>query len=106
MRHHDNTGVPPTCPLINEVIAFLESIEEASPKAYIDTMEKIREHNSELRAYCITADERNDELDSEIDKLRDRINELEKEKKDLEEEVDGLQQELGNYYKRTETRTI
>lgn len=110
-RYSDNSGVPNTCPKIDEVIDFLHNIdwdlddEDECDLAHettkmIQVMEEIRKANSTLRDWgndmCRERDEaqkdleyyqsKNEDLEKEVKNINDEVKELEKQIQDLENE--------------------
>lgn len=88
MPRSDNTGVPETCPYINEVRDFLEGINEDDTggdlrggiKEACAKLEKIRQMNSDLRVFG--------------NKHCDELYEMEKDRDYYKEQVDKLQNEV------------
>jgi len=87
-RNNDHSGVPYTCPLINEVISAVKSVEWPENSYWdatrvIEILEQIRTHNEKLRQFGIdTYIERDeysykvDDLEREIDQLKETIEQL------------------------------
>ena len=81
-RHKDHSPVGHTCPMIDEVISAINSVDWDdtywTKKQLIDIMEKIRSHNGALRdwgnEYCNKESDLVDEVD-ELNKTIDRLNE-------------------------------
>ncbi len=101
----DNAYVPYTCPMIDEVIAAIESIEwddtRWTKNDLIDTMEKIREANDSLRNWGNEKYTDCEELETQIESLEKDINyrnieidDLSNEIKDLNNEILKLEDEL------------
>jgi len=110
-RYSDYSGVPHTCPKIDEVIDFLNGIDwdldddderdlaHESTKM-IEVLEEIRTANSTLRDWgnnmCRERDEaqqdleyyqsKNEDLEKEVKNINDEVKELEKKIEDLENE--------------------
>lgn len=93
--HKDHSPVSHTCPMIDEVISAINSVdwEETywTNKGLIEVMEKIRSHNGALRdwgnEYCNKESDLVDELDElnrTIERLNDEVASLKQEIKDLE----------------------
>jgi hypothetical protein len=82
---------PETCPLIDEVIKVLDT-PDATPEMLkaIETMEKIREHNGNLRNFGKEWYENCELLCAKSD---DIIEDIEKECKEFENEVQDLKNE-------------
>ncbi len=112
MGYRDNAPVKETCPLIDSVISFIDSMQgmvssedekefKIESKHALDTLEKIRTANSKLREWGNEKhtevdkleDEKND-LESKLDRLRDQITDLNKElantQRELEDKIDEL----------------
>lgn len=91
----DRTGVPKTCPLIDDVIAVLEWIANMPDDGLeiilnsdqiddtIDIMEKIRRHNGDLREIAIHAND----LEDELEEYKNKCNDLEWEVFNLKEKI-------------------
>ena len=106
-RYIDNAPVGHTCPKIDTVISFIDSIdsEEIHPnvlKEMINIMEEIRSANSQLREWgndlCKQVDELQGEINDEIrknDKLQDEISDLNSEIKDLQLELSYAVAQIG-----------
>lgn len=104
MPRNDNTGVPQTCPYINDVIRFIEGInwcEDQEDDAQgvtevIKTLEKIRSMNSDLRDFgnqeykrAEEAEKDRDYYEKQVRCLEDEVANLEKTVKELENLVDS-----------------
>lgn len=89
---NDYTGVPHTCPKIDEVIGFINSLvdwdgeETHTQQELVDLMEAIRDANGKLRDFgndkAKEVDELENELENkqrEVDYLKTTIGELEDE---------------------------
>jgi septal ring factor EnvC (AmiA/AmiB activator) len=95
----DPTGVSLTCPLIDEVIAFLNNIEWDEDEKDLDTdatrivqvLEMIRKANSQLRNFCEEQYDRANEFEKDLERASNRIDELEHSCKSLEKEVNQLE---------------
>ena len=94
----DNAPVPHTCPMINEVISAIESIEwgdtQWTKNDLIDTMEKIREANDSLRNWGNEKYDDCEELEAKIESLEKDINYLNIEIGDLSNEIKDLNNEI------------
>jgi len=90
-RHKDHSPVSHTCPMIDEVISAINSVdwEETywTKKQLIEIMENIRSHNGKLRDWG------NEYCNKESD-LADEIYELNKTIERLNDEVASLNQEI------------
>jgi cell division protein FtsB len=97
----DNAPVPHTCPMIDEIISAIDSVdwEETywTKKDLIETMEKIRKANDSLRSWgndlhddleklekqsqsdCIDLENKNEDLTAEIESLKSEVSKLEDE---------------------------
>lgn len=121
-RYTDHAPVPPTCPLIDEVITFIESIEwnledehqkvlASDAKHVLLTLESIREANASLREWgndkhndCEDAEEwerkyddmleEKNEFERKYDKVTDRVSDLEDDVYNLVRERDNLQDQV------------
>ena len=87
----DNAPVPHTCPMIDEIISAIDSIEWDetywTKKDLIETMEKIRKANDSLRNW-------GNDKHTECDELENQISDLEKDIKYKNEEIDDLKDEI------------
>lgn len=101
-RNVDYTGVPQTCPLIDKVIDFLDSLSafdmpdgyEADRKQMEATLEKIRSMNSDLRDFGNEQYKEFEAMEKDRDYYQDRCKELEKEIEYKNEEIKDLEKEL------------
>lgn len=103
--HRDNSGVPHTCPYIDDVIAFIESFDEETSKyeraKIIDTLEDIRGFNLKLRDYGISLEESLTEIGEERDdlikenaELKDDLYDTRDELKEANSKIDTLEDEI------------
>ena len=94
----DNAPVSHTCPMINEVISVLESLnwDDCSwyMKDVIDIMEKIREANDKLRYWGNEKHEECEELEDRISELEQSIEDRDSEISDYIDTIDGLRAEI------------
>lgn len=99
-RRGDNTGVDQTCPLIDKVISLFESLSdfdmpdgyEEDKKVMIETLEKIRSMNLELRNFGNKQYEELCEMEKDKDYYESRCRELENEVKYLQDDIKELSQ--------------
>jgi benzoyl-CoA reductase/2-hydroxyglutaryl-CoA dehydratase subunit BcrC/BadD/HgdB len=97
MPKNDNTGVPQTCPYIDEVIAFIEAIkwqegQEDDAQTVIEickTLEKIRSMNTDLRDFGNQEYKRAEEAESDRDYYEKQVKSLEDEVENLKNLVDS-----------------
>jgi uncharacterized protein YoxC len=94
----DNAPVPHTCPMIDEIISAIDSVDweetYCTKKDLIETMEKIRKANDSLRSWGNDKHIECEQLEKDI-KYKDReIEGLVDEVKDLKHEVSKLEDEL------------
>ena len=91
----DNAPVPHTCPMINEIISAIDSVnwEETywTKKDLIETMEKIRKANDSLRSW-------GNDLHDDLEKLENQSQsdyiDLENKNEDLTAEIESLKSEV------------
>ena len=89
----DNTGVKHTCPLIDEVIIFIDALcedKETDPHhsektMMTNTMEKIRKANINLRDFGNEQFKRAEDLEEENERIKTVIERLREENKYLSE---------------------
>ncbi len=96
----DNAPVPHTCPMINEIISAIESIEWGEDSYWtkeelVEKMEKIRSANSKLRDW-------GNEKHTECDTLEDEKSDLEKDIRNLEDEKSNLERDITELNQRIE----
>lgn len=98
-RRKDPTDVDQTCPLIDEVLRFIEavSMDNQDNEDYQkdcdraeQVLEMIRTANSKLRDFGCKEYEKEIDLEKDLERANDRINELEKESKWYEKSIDQL----------------
>jgi chromosome segregation ATPase len=97
----DYSPVQNTCPKIDEVIAFLETIDSedvsrTSIKDVVNVMEEIRSMNAELREWGNDEYRRAESLDDDLRRMESEKDDVEREVSRLEKEVDELTSELNN----------
>ena len=116
MSKRDNSSVPQTCPVIDKVISFIESLDyedlsTQSIKDAVNYMEEIRRMNSDLRdwgndeyARAEENEAEKDDLEYKYKSLLDEMDDLRKERDEMEEaiggkdnEIDELIEELASY---------
>ena len=91
----DNAPVPHTCPMIDEIISAIDSVnwEETywTKKDLIETMEKIRKANDSLRSW-------GNDLHDDLEKLENQSQsdyiDLENKNEDLTAEIESLKSEV------------
>jgi cell division protein FtsB len=91
----DNAPVPHTCPMIDEIISAIDSVdwEETywTKKDLIETMEKIRKANDSLRSW-------GNDLHDDLEKLEKQSQsdyiDLENKNEDLTAEIESLKSEV------------
>lgn len=95
-RLNDTSGIPHTCPKIDSVIDFLNSLEITEHdegftiediKRLCETLEEIRSANDGLRTH-------GSQLQNELDEKEDEIQELNNLNSDLHEEILNLKNEI------------
>jgi archaellum component FlaC len=80
-RRNDNTGVPQTCPFIDDVVSFVLGIEAEGNEAateVLKVLEVIRTHNGNLRDFANQQYRRADEAEDEVRDLKREIDSLER----------------------------
>lgn len=91
----DNAPVPHTCPMINEIISAIDSVdwEETywTKKDLIETMEKIRKANDSLRSW---GNELHDDLEKMEKQSQSDYIDLENKNEDLTAEIESLKSEV------------
>lgn len=100
----DPTGVAQTCPLIDEVISFLNNIEwdEGEEELNNDSirmaqvLEMIRKANTKLREFGHAQYERANENEKDLERASGRIDELEHTITVLEKECSSLTSEIND----------
>lgn len=95
----DNAPVSHTCPMINEVISVLESLNWDDCSWYrkedvIDIMEKIREANDKLRCWGNEKHEECEELEGRIYELERSVEDRDSEISDYIDTIEGLRAEI------------
>ena len=110
-RYSDNAPVGHTCPLIDRVISFLDSIdcEEVHPndiKTYINVLEEIRSANDQLRTWGNELYKEKEDIESdyeyEIKELKGRIDDLEYDLRQKDKEIISLEKDLSYAEKQLE----
>ena len=103
----DHSPVPHTCPLINEVISFIGSVEGPSDQDEVEdfinsqidaekTMEKIRAANGKLREW-------GNEMCNEMDEARDEVDDLKKDLDTHERTIEALREEVKSLEREVES---
>lgn len=95
----DYTNISITCPLIDNVVDFIGSIDwtqdeldlESESEITLDQLETIRKHNSGLREFGNEQHVRADEFENELDDARKKIESLEDIISDMEETQEQLE---------------
>lgn len=102
----DNSGINETCPIIDNVIRFIDSLSDGDvpyqdKKDAIDYMEEIRSMNAKLREWGNEMYVERNEIDDEKDKLEDKCRRLEsdlddciKENKAFEKQISELEDKV------------
>lgn len=103
-NYRDQSGIPNTCPKIDEVISAIKSVgwsedEFHSEKCLIATMEEIRSANSSLRDWGNeqfsekeNAESDRDYHEKEVAEKNEEIKNLKSEIKELENQIEQLQE--------------
>lgn len=97
----DNSYVPQTCPMIDQVIRMVnhaanseEPMSGSENNEIEKLMENIRSANSDLRDWGNGKYNEAYEFEKDNDSLKDQVSELEQEIKRLKEEVKDLEEQL------------
>lgn len=95
----DNAPVGKTCPIIDKVISFIQSIdyEGMNMSDYsnaLDRMEEIRSANGALRDWGNEEYKRAEELESELDNVKSELEDALNEIKELNSQIKELETEL------------
>jgi predicted nucleic acid-binding Zn-ribbon protein len=98
----DDSRVPHTCPLINEVIDAVKSVEWNDEDYYnekdlVDTLEQIRSANGNLRDWGCDKNQEIHDLNDEIDDLKTEIRRLTEQLDEVNQEVIELQEQIDEY---------
>jgi polyhydroxyalkanoate synthesis regulator phasin len=101
-RYGDYTGVDQTCPYIDSVRDFIESVEwsdeekdlEAEAKKACEVLEKIRKMNSTLRDFGNKQAQELEEMEKDRDYYKKEYESQERDIKSLQEEVRDLEKQL------------
>jgi predicted nuclease with TOPRIM domain len=98
-RYLDQAPVGATCPIIDSVIAFIDSIdcEDISTntlKDYINKLEQVRSANDLLRGWGNGLYEQNEKLEEEKSDMENKLSRMENEIYDLRKEIASLEKEL------------
>lgn len=101
-RHNDNAPVGHTCPMINEVISAIESVDWNdtywTKESIIEIMEKIRSANDQLRTWGNELYKEKEAIESdfeyEIKELKGIIDDLEYDLRQKDEEIILLEKDL------------
>lgn len=101
MRHKDHSPVPHTCPLIDDVIYFLEhdvsnagEVSLTEIKNMVVILEKIRSANSTLRSWGNKQCEDFSEAQDEIDYLKGENKRLESDNDDYQNQIKSLEKQI------------
>lgn len=109
--YYSDEPVPNTCPLIDKVVSFVESVPDeegittmdrlmgrCEKSNSLDLLEKIREANSELRSWGNENHRKAFDLDEELEELKSKYEELEddltRQLSQKDEEIKSLNQEI------------
>ena len=104
-RNRDNSPVKNTCPIIDKVIDFIDSLDFEMDDDMLEAfyqdckyakehLEEIRKMNSELREWGNEKHNLCDEYEDTISDLERKVRELESDLDDCQKEVSDLQKEL------------
>lgn len=104
MRKLDTSNIPETCPLIDEVIDFIDACEtdttQEERQQIIDTLEKIRSYNYGLRLHGESLNEQIREKEEAINDLERDLSKFECELRDVcyskDEEIKELNLYIGD----------
>lgn len=89
MPNKDNTGVGWTCGYIDQAIATLNKDEATwqERSSAVDSLERVRSMNKELREYAISADAERVSLQEALDALTKQLDAANKHIEELQEEI-------------------
>lgn len=99
----DPTGVAQSCPLIDELLRFIESVSsdnekdenyQADCERAIIVLEMIRKANMKLREFGCDEHDRANEFEKDLNRAGDRIDELEYQNKELQVSIEGYRAEI------------
>jgi len=104
-KYSDETGVWPTCPLIDEVISYVQNLSDNYSQEIGGTMateglviiavlEKIRSSNSDLRDFGNKMYSEKNEAEKDRDYYEREMNNYRNELEDLKNEYQSLQKEI------------
>jgi predicted RNase H-like nuclease (RuvC/YqgF family) len=95
-RRTDDSGVPNTCPLIDDVIHSLASCEcgHLEQGNAISALEQVRGYNDDLRTWGNEQYQELQEAEKRIERLKSDNDDLRSEIDDLKDEIKGLNKEI------------
>lgn len=100
----DPTGVDQTCPLIDQVISYLNDIEwdegeedlATDATRMVQVLEMIRKANSKLRDFGTEQYDRANEFEKDLERSSSRIDELEHYCKNYEKQISNLEENVSD----------
>jgi len=97
-RRRDESGVPNTCPFIDEAIEVLSKCEceDLDPHSAIQALEKVRSYNDDLRTWGNDQRESAEEWEESWRNADKEIDDLRAEIKNLRDEIASLERELSD----------
>lgn len=101
-RYNDNAPIGNTCPMIDEVIAFIEHLRfehsnDDNSKDFKDAlglMEDIRKANKSLRDWGNEEYKRAEDAEDDCGRAKKEVSQLEDEVADMQKEIDSLKDEV------------
>lgn len=100
-RNRDNAPVGNTCPMIDGVLDCIHTLYKSSEEMskgeldyMVQTLEKIRHHNEELRSWGNEECDKATDLEKELDNSKDEVSALEEDIKEYKSEIKELENQL------------
>jgi septal ring factor EnvC (AmiA/AmiB activator) len=98
---YDDSRIPQTCPLINEIIDAVKSVDWKKDdwhdeKGLLDIIEQIRKHNGDLRDWGSDKNQEIHDLNEELNDLRNEVRHLTEQLVEVNHEVKELNEMIDN----------